>query len=85
MIKKFSLPIGFMLFLAGCASNNSQTGTPDSTNEADTIKLIEREIMEADTVRLDSLRRDSVARAEKDSVAKTLKDTLKQDITNLNK
>ena len=63
------LSVGALLALSGCASNSSQSGTPDSLNEADTLQLIENEILEADSVRLDSLRGDSIATAEKDSIA----------------
>ena len=71
--------VGALLLLSGCASNSSQTGTPDSLNEADTLQLIEKEILEADSIRLDSLHNDSIIKAEKDSIAKARKDSVAVD------
>ena len=68
--------VGALLLLSGCASNSSQTGTPDSLNEADTLELIEKEILEADSIRLDSLHNDSIIKAEKDSISKARKDSM---------
>ena len=71
--------VGALLLLSGCASNSSQTGTPDSLNEADTLQLIEKEILEADSIRLDSLHNDSIIKAKKDSIAKARKDSVAVD------
>ena len=71
--------VGALLLLSGCASNSSQTGTPDSLNEADTLQLIEKEILEADSVRLDSLHNDSIAKVEKESISNARKDSVAVD------
>lgn len=68
--------VGALLLLSGCASNSSQRGTPDSLNEADTLQLIEKEILEADSIRLDSLHNDSIIKVEKDSISKARKDSM---------
>lgn len=68
------LPVDALLLLGACASGNQQSGTPDSVAEADTLKLIETEILRADSFRLDSMRKDSVSKVEKkDSLETTTK------------
>ena len=70
------LPLSGLFFLAACSAGGTEKVGNESINQSDSLALIEQEILAADTLRLDSLRRDSLIKAEKDSLDSTLQDTL---------
>lgn len=69
-MKKFLFPaFTALLMLTSCVNGSSPKDLEDSVAQVDTLMLIEKEILHADSLRLDTLRRDSAAKAGAKSTA----------------
>lgn len=81
-MKKLLFGIVFLLFMTSCHSNgDSEKAKEDSARIADSIALIEAAVEQA---RQDSIRQDSIAKAEKAQEAAQYDDLLNRYIKSVN-